>query len=60
MLLQADTAMEDVLPEATFNLEPLLTGEIVPTPASVSISSKRRATGQKSLGGRRRVAAVAS
>jgi len=35
MLLQADTAMEDVFPEATFNLEPLLTGEIVPTPASV-------------------------
>jgi transcriptional regulator with XRE-family HTH domain len=58
--LGGDVEIRAVFPEATFNLEPLLTGEIVPVPASVSSSSKRRATGQKSLGGRRRVAAVAS
>jgi transcriptional regulator with XRE-family HTH domain len=58
--LGGDVEIRAVFPEATFNLEPLLTGEIVPTPASVSISSKRRAVGQKSLGGRRRVAAVVS
>jgi transcriptional regulator with XRE-family HTH domain len=44
--LGGDVEIRAVFPEATFNLEPLLTGEIVPTPASVSISSKRRATGQ--------------
>ena len=58
--LGGDVEIRAVFPEATFNLEPLLTGEIVSTPASVSISSKRRAVGQKSLGGRRRVAAVVS
>ena len=57
--LGGDVEIRAVFPEATFNLEPLLTGEIVPAPASVSSSSRHPSGSQKSLGGRRRAAAVA-
>src|ERR1035438_10299229 len=58
--LGGDVEIRAVFPEATFNLEPLLTGEIVPAPASVASSSRHRTASQKSLGGRRRAAAEAS
>jgi DNA-binding XRE family transcriptional regulator len=56
--LGGDVEIRAVFPEATFNLEPLLTGEIA-APASASNSSKHPSGSQKSLGGRRRAAAVA-
>src|ERR1035437_2888487 len=58
--LGGDLEIRAVFPVATLNLEPLLTGEIVPAPASVSSSSRHPSGSQKSLGGRRRAAAVAS
>jgi hypothetical protein len=59
--LGGDVEIRAVFSEATFNLEPLSTGEIVPAPASVSNSSRHPSGSQKSpLGGRRRAAAVAS
>ena len=58
--LGGDVEIRAVFPEATFNLEPLLTGEIVPVPASVSSSSRHSRGSQKSLGRCRRAAAVAS
>jgi transcriptional regulator with XRE-family HTH domain len=56
--LGGDVEIRAVFPEATFNLEPLLTGEIA-MPASASNSSRHPSGSQKSLGGRRRAAAVA-
>jgi DNA-binding XRE family transcriptional regulator len=56
--LGGDVEIRAVFPEATFNLEPLLTGEIA-APASASSSSRHPSGSQKSLGGRRRAAAVA-
>ena len=58
--LGGDVEIRAVFPEATFNLEPLLTGEIVPVPASVSSSSRHSRGSQKSPGGRRKAAAMAS
>ena len=58
--LGGDVEIRAVFPEATFNLEPLLTGEIVPAPASVSSSSRHPSGSQKSQGGRRKAAAMAS
>ena len=56
--LGGDVEIRAVFPEATFNLEPLLTGEIA-APASASSSSRHPSGSRKSLGGRRRAAAVA-
>ena len=56
--LGGDVEIRAVFPEATFNLEPLLTGEIA-MPASASNSSRHPSGSRKSLGGRRRAAAVA-
>jgi DNA-binding XRE family transcriptional regulator len=58
--LGGDVEIRAVFPEATFNLEPLLTGEIVPAQASVSSSSRHPSGSQKSPGGRRKAAAMAS
>jgi transcriptional regulator with XRE-family HTH domain len=53
--LGGDVEIRAVFPEATFNLEPLLGGEAVPAPASVSF--RHPGGSQKPLGGRRRAAA---
>jgi transcriptional regulator with XRE-family HTH domain len=57
--LGGDVEIRAVFPEATFNLEPLLTGEIA-APAAASNSSRHTSGSQKPLGGRRRAAAAAS
>lgn len=57
--LGGDVEIRAVFPEATFNLEPLLTVDLAAS-ASVSSSSRRRTASQKSLGGRRKAAAMAS
>lgn len=53
--LGGDVEIRAVFPEATFNLEPLLGGEIVPAP--VSVSFRHPGGSQKAPGGRRGAAA---